>query len=159
MKVCAKCGVEQNDANTLCVECGAVLPDPVSEEEEERREYEKSQELYALADRTDLFYRTRFDWAMIIGNGAGLAAAMVILFFFTHLPGAVYALTTVGCCGVGLIIAAFPKLLWKLEEWRVTLRYDVSDLSPSYAWLIGNKVVALLCLLVGGMNLLLVITK
>jgi len=156
MKVCPKCGVEQNDSNTLCVDCGTVLPAPVSDEEEERREYEKSQELYAMAEKTDEFYRTRFDWAMIVLNGLGLAGALAILFFFTHLPGAVYALYSVVLFAGGLIVAAFPRFLWKLEELRVTMVYHVDNLSPSYAWHIGNKIVAFVALIAGGLGLLLV---
>ena len=35
MKLCEKCGTPQKDENFRCVECGAILPSPLSEKDEE----------------------------------------------------------------------------------------------------------------------------
>ena len=34
MKKCEKCGVPQKDSNFRCIECGAILGEPLSREEE-----------------------------------------------------------------------------------------------------------------------------
>lgn len=56
MKKCSKCGAIQNDDRTTCLDCGALLGKPLSEEEEGVVEEQLDDQLYAMSERAQDFY-------------------------------------------------------------------------------------------------------
>lgn len=55
MKKCRYCGTPQSDERHICVDCGKVLPKPLSEEEAEVIEDALDEKMAAMADYTDVF--------------------------------------------------------------------------------------------------------
>lgn len=56
MKVCIKCGTVQNDGHTTCVECGAVLPKPLDENESKAQLSKQAVKVETLTEGTEVFY-------------------------------------------------------------------------------------------------------
>ena len=56
MKKCVKCGAVQSDGRSLCIDCGALLGDSLSETEASRAEAEFSDKIDAMGDRIEDFH-------------------------------------------------------------------------------------------------------
>lgn len=61
MKLCQKCGAVQNDDRTTCVDCGALLGDPMTEGEEKAVNAELSETVTDLARKSDDFSLSKSD--------------------------------------------------------------------------------------------------
>ena len=56
MQKCRKCGTVQDDSRSTCIDCGAVLPKPMTDEEEKAHEEALDDRLDGMAERTEDFY-------------------------------------------------------------------------------------------------------
>lgn len=81
MKKCRKCGAVQNDDRTTCVDCGALLGRPMTEEEEYLAEAELDDRLDDMAERTRDFYVPLRDKIIGVLCIIGAVAAILLLNF------------------------------------------------------------------------------
>ena len=81
MKQCKKCGAVQNDDRTTCIDCGALLGGPMTEEEEYLAETELDDRLDGLAERTQDFYVPLRDKIIGVLCIIGAVAAILLLNF------------------------------------------------------------------------------
>ncbi len=56
MKKCMKCGAVQSDGRNVCIDCGALLGESVSEAEKARTEAELSDKIDTMGDRMEDFH-------------------------------------------------------------------------------------------------------
>ena len=142
VKKCEKCGVPQKDSNFRCVECGAILGEPLSDQEKERLEGQISDYIADRAERTEDFYITPLDKVMIALDFLGIAASVLFLVLAPKNSDAQrICLFTALLFALAGIDSAFPRLAWTLEKWRVEMRYHVDNLTPSDGYLITRKIV------------------
>jgi len=78
MKICEKCGAHQSDDRSTCLDCGAILGKPLSEEEERELNEDISDTLHGMSERTEDFYVSPPERVLGILSIV-LAIAMVIL--------------------------------------------------------------------------------
>lgn len=78
MKICEKCGAHQSDDRQTCLDCGAVLGKPLSDEEERALNEDISDSLTGMSERTEDFYVSPRDRVLGILSIV-LAVLMVIL--------------------------------------------------------------------------------
>lgn len=154
MKVCEKCGTPQKDENFRCVECGAILGKPLSDEEEERAEDMISDYIDEHAARTDPFYVSRTDKILVAVNIVGLIAAVVMMLFRSN------SSDTDCICFLFAVIfllmaidTAFPQIQWFFEKLRVEMHYHVEHLEPSDLYLLGRKIMKVVIPVFGYMGL------
>lgn len=77
MKKCRQCGAVQSDDRNTCLDCGAVLGRPLSEEEEQRMEEELSDALHGMSERTEDFYVSPIE--KFLGIFSILAAVALVI--------------------------------------------------------------------------------
>ena len=141
MKLCEKCGTPQKDENFRCVECGNILPEPLSDKEEEIINSRISEYIDSQAERTEDFYVTNFDKIMIALDIIGFIVSVAVLIFRSPLTNTdALCIYTAGFFGFMAIDTTFPKILWFFEKLRVQMRYHVDDLQPSDTYLITRKI-------------------
>ena len=56
MKKCVKCGAVQSDGRNVCIDCGALLGESVSEAEKAHTEAELSDKIDTMGDRMEDFH-------------------------------------------------------------------------------------------------------
>ena len=152
MKKCRKCGAVQDDSHSTCIDCGAVLPNPMSDAEEEAHEEEAHEEalddkLYGMAERAEDFYVPV--WAKILGFVCVACFVGTILFLvFTpnrrYIEGELVVLTFESAI-FGTISLLFPRFCWRLGSFGRRWWYaDGENLKPSFAYIVVVKAVGVL---------------
>ena len=79
MKKCKQCGALQNDDNSTCIDCGAVLGKALSEAEAAEINESLDDKLDGMSDRTEDFYVPLRDKIMGVLSVVGIIAAIVLL--------------------------------------------------------------------------------
>ena len=79
MKKCKKCGAQQNDDNSTCIDCGAVLGKALSEAEEAEINENLDDKLEGMSERTEDFYVPLRDKIMGVLSAIGIIAAIILL--------------------------------------------------------------------------------
>ena len=79
MKKCKQCGALQNDDNSTCIDCGAVLGKALSEAEAAEINESLDDKLDGMSDRTEDFYVPLRDKIMGVLSVIGIIAAIVLL--------------------------------------------------------------------------------
>lgn len=88
MKRCGKCGAVQDDSRSTCIDCGAVLPKPMTDAEMAAHEEALDDTLYNMAEKTETFFVPR--WARILGI-ASIVCFVGALLFLLLAPNRQYA--------------------------------------------------------------------
>lgn len=160
MKLCKKCGTPQNDSNFRCVECGEILPKPLSDKDEEIIEDQISDYIDDRVSRTDPFYVSLFDKIMVAVNIAGVIASVLMILTVSNTSDGDYlCLLAAVCFALGAIDTAFPQIQWFFEKLRVELHYHVEHLEPSDLYLISRKVLIVAIPVLAFLVLLFVLTS
>lgn len=154
MKKCEKCGVPQKDSNFRCIECGAILGDPLSCEEESAMKKKISDFIEDRATRTDPFYVSRLDKIAVALDMAGVIAAILSMIFVNVVDGDALCFIIALIFTLGGVYTAFPKLGWFFEKMRVEMHYYVENLEPSELYLITRKVISVGTPILGYMALI-----
>lgn len=150
MKICPKCGVSQKDSNRTCVDCGAVLGKPISEDAAYCIEKERREKIESVSNNLDELSMGRFKVPLIVTFIGCIVGAIVIAvlgeldvipfsefqWLFVSIPFSI----------VGLVNVVFPQLSWKLELMRLSWYVDTSDASPSFYYVFMHKLAVWLCL-------------
>ena len=79
MKKCKNCGALQNDDNSTCIDCGAVLGKALSEAEAAEINESLDNKLDGMSERTEDFYVSLRDKIMGVLSVIGIIAAIVLL--------------------------------------------------------------------------------
>ena len=79
MKKCKQCGALQNDDNSTCIDCGAVLGKALSEAEVAEINESIDNKLEGMSERTEDFYVPLRDKIMGVLSVIGIIAAIVLL--------------------------------------------------------------------------------
>jgi len=79
MKKCKQCGALQNDDNSTCIDCGAVLGKALSEAEAAEINESIDDKLDGMSERTEDFYVPLRDKIMGVLSVIGIIAAIVLL--------------------------------------------------------------------------------
>lgn len=79
MKKCKNCGALQNDDNSTCIDCGAVLGKALSEAEAAEINESLDDKLNGMSDRTEDFYVPLRDKIMGVLSVIGIIAAIILL--------------------------------------------------------------------------------
>ena len=79
MKKCKQCGALQNDDNSTCIDCGAVLGKTLSEAEAAEINESIDNKLEGMSERTEDFYVPLRDKIMGVLSVIGIIAAIVLL--------------------------------------------------------------------------------
>ncbi len=154
MKKCEKCGVPQKDSNFRCIECGAILGNPLSCEEENAMKKKISDFIEDRATRTDPFYVSRLDKIAVALDMAGVIAAILSMIFVNVVDGDALCFIIAMIFTLGGVYTAFPKLGWFFEKMRVEMHYYVENLEPSELYLITRKVISVGTPILGYMALI-----
>lgn len=142
MKICKKCGAVQNDSRTVCIDCGEALPAPVSDEERESIEAELSEKIDDKVENAELSYVGPFAKCLAAVDILGIAASFIIISIFNERPKIGFALYSILFFIAGAVITLFPLLEWKLDMFRLNMRYGINtdDLTPPHSRLISNRI-------------------
>jgi len=79
MKKCKQCGALQNDDNSTCIDCGAVLGKALSEVEAAEINESIDDKLEGMSERTEDFYVPLRDKIMGVLSVVGIIVAIVLL--------------------------------------------------------------------------------
>ncbi len=79
MKKCKNCGALQNDDNSTCIDCGAVLGKSLSEAEAAEINESLDNKLEGMSERTEDFYVPLRDKIMGVVSVVGIIAAIILL--------------------------------------------------------------------------------
>lgn len=151
MRKCRKCGTVQDDSRSTCIDCGAVLPKPMTDEEEKAHEEALDDRLDGMAERTEDFYVPK--WARILGFVC-LACIVGTILFLAFTPNRRYieggwVLQTLECAICGAISLLFPRFGWWLFSFGRRWWYaEGSNLTPSFAYTVVVKAVGVFCTIV-----------
>ena len=157
MKLCQKCGTPQKDENFRCVECGAILPSPLSEKDEEIIEEQISDYIDGAADRSDDFYVGTREKILVAADILGIILSVVVMIFFSpESDGDAICLWCAVLFALGAVHTAFPKLGWALEKLRLARYVDTYDLSPSDWYITSQKIMKIAIPVIGALFLLFV---
>ena len=138
MKKCRKCGTVQDDSRSTCIDCGAVLPKPMTDEEEKAHEEALDDRLDGMAERTEDFYVPK--WARILGFVC-LACIVGTILFLAFTPNRRYiegewVVLTFGCAIGGVVLLLLPRFCWLLGSLSRRWWYaDGGNLKPSFAYI------------------------
>ncbi len=153
MKICPKCGVAQNDSNTTCVDCGAVLGRPLDDDAEYQIEKTRREKISDMGDRSDELSFGRAKLPLVILCIVGIVASIVLCALSTtrviRFTEAEWLLYSILFFAAALGELLFPQLLWKLELWRLSWYIDTSDATPSFAYIFFNKLGVVVLLILG----------
>lgn len=144
MKKCRKCGAVQDDSHATCIDCGAVLPNPMTDAEEEAHEEALDDKLYGMAEGTDDFYVPV--WAKLLGFVC-VACFVGTILFLVFTPNRRYIegewmVLTFFCAVNGAISLLFPRFVWWLDNFGRRWWYAGGDnLKPSFAYNVVIKAV------------------
>ncbi len=142
MKLCEKCGTPQKDENFRCVECGAILPGPLSEKDEEIIEEQISDFIRDAVDKSDDFHVGTKEKILIAVDILGIILSFVVMIFFSPQTGGdAICLWCAVIYALGAVNTAFPKLGWALERLRMARYIDNAyDLEPSDWYITSRKI-------------------
>lgn len=154
MKKCEKCGVPQKDSNFRCIECGAILGDPLSQAEESAMKKKISDFIDDRAARTDPFYVSRLDKITVLLDILGVIASILSMIFVDVVDGDALCLIIMLIFALGGLYTAFPKIGWFFEKLRVEMHYYVENLEPSELYLTTRKVISVATPVLGYMALI-----
>lgn len=167
MKKCKNCGAYWQDNRSTCLDCGAVLDNALTEEEEREVRETMSDALYDMAERTDDFYVSPKEKLFGILALAGAASGLVLMFLanekyrkykeYATMVATLQTLEKASSVGVlsflFLLVTGclflFPQLMWTLETLRYRKFYNW-DTTPSDTALRIRKILTY-ALFVGGM--------
>ena len=121
MKKCEKCGVPQKDSNFRCIECGAILGDPLSREEESAMKKKISDFIEDRATRTDPFYVSRVDKITVLLDILGMIASVLSMVFIEIVDADALCFIIALIFILGGLYTAFPKIGWFFEKLRVEM--------------------------------------
>jgi len=79
MKKCKKCGALQNDDNSTCIDCGAILGKALSEAEAAEINESLDDKLEGMSERTEDFHVSLRDKIMGVLSLLGIIAAIILL--------------------------------------------------------------------------------
>ena len=79
MKKCKNCGALQNDDNSTCIDCGAVLGKALSEAQAAEINESLDEKLDGMSERTEDFYVPLRDKIMGMLSVIGIIAAIILL--------------------------------------------------------------------------------
>lgn len=127
MKKCKKCNTVQNDSRSVCVECGAVLGKPMTEEEEYEVKASLEEKLDDLAEQSDDFYvpiKDRIIGVLCIIGG-------ISSFILTILSNKADISNAARSGFISIIFLLFacimlllPKFIWTISTLRYRILYD-----------------------------------
>ena len=138
MKKCRKCGTVQDDSRSTCIDCGAVLPKPMTDEEEKVHEEALDDRLDGMAERTEDFFVPK--GARILGFVC-LACIVGTILFLAFTPNRRYiegewVVLTFGCAIGGVVLLLLPRFCWLLGSLSRRWWYaDGGNLKPSFAYI------------------------
>lgn len=146
MKLCPKCGAPQKNSRSTCIDCGTRLGKPLTQEElaQYQLDHNLGRMIDDMAERTDDFYVSRWAWVLVALNAVCFVAALCVLVFGRTWANAKLVLLPLICAPAGAAFLAFPRLFWRLQQLRISLVYDIDGLSPSFYWIVMQKVAGVL---------------
>ena len=156
-KKCKNCGAVQDGARNTCIDCGAILPPPMSREEEKELNEAIDDKLSGMSERSEDFYVPL--WAKIVAALSALCLVGGVL-FCTFSKNAKYADATwiallFPTSVLSVISLAFPKLEWILSTFRRRWWFSGGyELQPSETYLFVQKLVGVVCFAVAVISLL-----
>ncbi len=154
MKICPKCGLSQNDSRQTCVDCGAVLGSPVDEETAYQTEKARREAIAELEERSDVFSLGRARLPLLVFSAAGLVCAALAL-YFRRPEDPRWPLVALFLFLPALVNTLFPTLMWKLELFRLSVRYGNADmLTPGWGFSVGKWLISLVFPIIGAGALL-----
>ena len=149
MKICPKCRLAQNDSRQTCVDCGTILGSPVDEETAYQVEKARRESIADLEERSDDFSLGRARLPLLILSAAGLAGSILALCF--HRPDdAAFPLIALLLFLPALVNTLFPTLFWRLEVFRLSMRFGNTDmLTPGWGYSVAKWVISLVFPILG----------
>lgn len=151
MKICPNCGISQSDRRRECVECGALLGEPIREPEERRLRAQQAEQLDKLYNKSDPLHASLFDKLLGCLMLAGLAVIPVVLFFCRGwLKADLLTFSAAVFWAFGAVEAFFPRFGWALEKLRMSFfALGTDDLTPTHFYFVMRKISLVICLLAG----------
>ena len=156
-KKCKNCGAVQDGTRNTCIDCGAILPPPMSREEEKELNEAIDDKLSGMSEGTADFYVPL--WAKIVAALSALCLVGGIL-FCVFSESAKYADATwiallFPTSVLSVISLAFPKLEWTLSTFRRRWWFSGGyAFQPSETYLFFQKLVVVVCFAVAVISLL-----
>ena len=143
MKICGKCGAQQSDKRTNCIDCGNALGKPITESELQGVEAEIRDKMDRSYNKSDPLYVSRAD--KIIGILSILGFIVTIIFMFIYrqnIQNDAELLLTIILFIFCAINSLIPKINWTLEKIRLYfLIHDADNVHPSDLYFIIRKFV------------------
>ncbi len=140
MKLCDKCGAQNRDERTFCVDCGEKLDAPLSDSAVRLIEKQNNAVTEKLYNRGDPLHRTLYDKIVGIAALVGLVAFIpvgILLLIRGQGEAAYWAVPLL------LVLAALeslvPALTWELEKMRLGWQMNgVDDATPGAGYRMGR---------------------
>lgn len=159
MKICPRCGTPQKDENTVCVECGTVLGDALSEEEGQAalarlKASMKKRPVYRGYFEYDPYDPFSLGWkqyTVAILNCAAVITALVLIFLADTLPvpHADVLICVILFCGIAAIDMFFPQINWGMTKLGAELRgVQVYD-GPNGLYMFLHRMLPILAFIIG----------
>lgn len=154
-KKCKNCGAVQDGTRNTCIDCGAILPPPMSREGEKELNEAIDDKLSGMSEGTADFYVPL--WAKIVAALSALCLVGGIL-FCVFSESAKYADATwiallFPTSVLSVISLAFPKLRWILATFCQRWWFS-GELQPSETYLSVQKLIGVVCFVVAAISLL-----
>lgn len=152
MKFCQSCGTPQKDENRTCIECGALLGEPISKAEAmaRQREMDESLKRAAAASVDDPLALTTLDRVIAGLDLAGIVLSVLALLL---LHANEFAFWGLALFAAAFVDTAFPRINWFFEELRIQMRSDVTSAEPSDWYLISRKILIIALPVLGALAL------
>jgi len=158
MKKCIKCGTEQSDERTFCIDCNMRLGDSLSAEHEEFIKEQNTKNIDRLYSYGNDLRASYLDKVIGIASIAGTIVSLVfcmirqsnreyeafLLFFFA-----------VCVFNISALFALLPRLLWSLQNRRWSYWADgTEELSPSSFYKTMRKFGVWVCFIIGMISII-----
>ncbi len=133
MKRCKECGAYNKDERNRCVDCGTPLGKPLSAEEEQAATQVIRSATERLYNGEDPLHISLFDKIIGSASAVGLVVALVILIFGLYQASSPkYLWFAVLAFAVAAVECFVPRLMWELEQLRLSLFTDGAEPGGMY---------------------------
>lgn len=146
MKVCRSCSAYNRDERTHCVDCGERLGAPLRGEEAQRLEEQLKTKTARLWDGEDPLRITPFDFVVGILSLLAAATGGLLWVFGLVAEGNIVLMISGIILGFfGALECLVPRLMWELEEMRLSL--FTHDATPFAGYALLRRIMEGVCLL------------
>lgn len=151
MKICPKCNLSQNDSRTLCIDCGAKLGNPISDEEREKIEHETSENIEEALEKKELSYIGPLTKVFAAIDIAGIIGAIIVMNILKERPNIAFSVYALLFFIVGLVIKIFPMLGWKLDMLKLSMKYNIDSygMYPSEGRIASERAMRIISTVIG----------